>query len=211
VKFTVEESTKIHSASELDEMVRRAKSDPAQDFENDEHTMIGNSQELAARSMSVPDAPPAPRASNNIIRRTGVVTVARPTSEPPATSDVVELTPDEDDAFAPWDDAGQRTSPQSADQLRAALEEAAPSTPAQREAPIEAPKTQVSPEELPWVEASLVSPVVAKPSTLRVERIIAIVAVALLIGVIALGYRRISALEDELAATKSALDAASSR
>jgi hypothetical protein len=129
VKSSVDESTKIHSASELNEMVRRAKSEPAPEFEDDEHTMIGNSEELAARSMSVPDAPPAPRASSNIIRRTGPM---RAPSEPAPASpaDVVELEPDEDDAFAPWDDAGQRTSPQSPDQLVAALNGTTPAGPA---------------------------------------------------------------------------------
>ena len=228
MKSSFEESTKIHSASELDEMVRRAKSEPAVEFEDDEHTMIGNSEELAARSMSVPDAPPAPRASSNIIRRTGAV---RATSEPsPVASqaDVIELEPD-DDAFAQWDDAGQRTSPQSPDQLLAALKGVTPATVTNPETPARVEVTpRVAPQaveakikggQTPAVEASLRSPLVMMPpsvevtkgTTLRVDRIVGIVAIALLIGVIVLAYRRISSLEDELAATKAALDAATDR
>ena len=205
MKLSAEESTKIHSASELNEMVRQAKSEPTAEFEDDEHTMIGNSQELAARSMSVPDAPPAPRASSNIIRRTGAVMPVRPTSEPPPESDVIDL--DEDAAFAPWDDAGQRTSPQSQDQLVAALKAAAPPE------RIEGTSVETPPTGLPNIEAQAdvaSSPIgvmqspIAKPSRLKADRIIAIVAVALLVTVMALGYRRISALENELAARSQA-------
>ncbi|MBA2541503.1 MAG: hypothetical protein H0V17_17810, partial [Deltaproteobacteria bacterium] len=222
---STEESTKIHSASELDEMVRRAKSEPAlNEFDDDEHTMIGNSQELAERSMKVPDEAPAPRASSNIIRRTGPVMVVRAASEPapvPALGiqtevvqelDVDELDVDEDAAFAPWDGMGQRTSPQSANELVAALEEvvpkslpdvAVPSSIATARvdgvvrAPVEAPQ--------PRVEARVPAPIVMVPPVdiasqgrLRIDRIVAIAVAVVLIVVIAFGYRRISALEDEL-------------
>ena len=118
-----EESTKIHSSDELDDMLRKASRQKSalneDDYDNfEEHTIIGPAQELAAKSMAVAEEPaPAPtpiRASTkNIVRRTGPVpVVARSSDVMPAVraaGSLSELTPPpppaptDDDAFAPWD------------------------------------------------------------------------------------------------------------
>ncbi len=106
----MEESTKIHSASELDKMLQSTRSASDEPDAHDERTVIGNSQELAARSMSIPDDHPvASRASSNVVRRTDPSPVV---PAPPVPADVRTNLVDEDDAFAPWDDAQQRTAPQ---------------------------------------------------------------------------------------------------
>jgi hypothetical protein len=71
-----EESTSVRSSSDLDEIVRKAKEAPQEDpeklpefaqFDDDEHTAIGQMADLAA-SMKLPE-PVAPLPSANVVRR----------------------------------------------------------------------------------------------------------------------------------------------
>jgi hypothetical protein len=211
----MEESTKIHSASELDEMLHKSRSPSEVD---EERTMIGNSQELAARSMSVPDdRQVATRASSNLVPRTGPSPIVP--APPVLPADVV----DEDDAFAPWDDAQQRTAPQGPpDELVAALKEPtahpgwpppSPPSPPPRmldaPMPMPMPMPMPVPMQMPMLVQPHVAPNAHAPRS-RVTVILVAVIVALLIGGV-VGYRRILSLERELAATRSALDAANAR
>ncbi len=201
-------------------MLRKSQSVPQRPEVDDEHTMIGNSQELAAKSMSVVDERAvAMRPSSNVVRRTGPVVVQPVAPEAEVQTALV----DEDDAFAPWEDAQQRTAPDSPPEVVAALKEPA-AQPLPFIQPVSPPPPHAPP---PWIAAPMpmaISMPVSRPVAVAQPRadviaparrsrtivILSILVIALLVGVV-VGYRRIVSLENELAATKAALDTANAR
>ena len=213
-----EESTKIRSSDEMDELLRQARSRPvmldddgADEFE--EHTKIGPVHELAAQSMTVPDdTPPAmPRASTkNVVRRTSSHVVARSSDVMPvvrAAGSLAEMTPPatDEDAFEPWDESAEPA-------------EAAPPAPPARDSFAEPPALDAPPA----IAASIAEPPAmlpvmradAAPALRRGMRWGVVAWVVLLLTMVGTGsfaYLKIAALEDELAMTRSALEAAQVR
>lgn len=202
-----EESTKIKSSAEIDEMLRDAATNRPATFEDDydeddfdAHTQIGNVQELVARS-AIPDEPPPPlvvgRASTNVIRRattpnmvarsSNVMAAVMPQGSMPNLPLPAAKTDDE--AFAAWDDfddTSQKAEPiPAADPIPAAepiWEQAEPSTLVATPPP---PAIAMPPinmyEEAPVVYAPVVqAPVVEAlaPQTTTVRRKLPVAVVA---------------------------------
>jgi hypothetical protein len=205
----LEESTKIRSSAEIDEMLRAAGVSPSvpsdDDYDDfDAHTQIGNVQELAARSMSIEDEPAIiPRASSNVIRRTtSPHVVARSTKDLPAVmpmssnSELPLPAPPktDDDAFAPWED-------QFEEQLEATpiVEMPEPSTLVGTPPPPIKPSIIVEEAPVPIVLAA------PTPSKLRWGIVAWVVLLLVTISVSTLGYMRITQLEQELASAKAQL------
>ena len=227
----------------------RTVDDALDEFDRDDQTMIGNSEELAAKSMLVPDphAPTVARASTNVIRRTGPTLSVRPPSDLAAIAEGTKDQPiDDDDAFAPWDDNAQQTAPQAPEQLRAALKQDGaitapivaplPNAPTAPAMPVVAPLPPVvppiAPQLLPLPAPAPTGPIVVVPPVMQLDRpmivqpapappepvpvkgyrwdrIAFLMVIVALVGMCVAGYLRITALQDELARTKAALDAKS--
>ena len=214
-----EESTKIHSSSELDEILRQARTRPVMQDDDDiegsfeEHTRIGPVAELVAQSMTIEDQTPppiaAPRTSTkNVVRRTAPVPVVQPPEMMPvrAAGSLSEMTPPaptDEDAFEPWDamDAAPlEVAPVIAPPVFEApvVEDVAPPT------MIDAPRPMAMP--MPAVIAKPVE--VPAPKKLRWGAVAWVVLLVVMMGAGTMAYMRITALEEELAMTKSALEAA---
>ena len=218
-----DEPTKIHSSDQLDQMLEQARSrgvEEAPDFEGSEHTMMGDMEALA-QSMKVVDEAPA-----SATRQSARHIIRRPSSKPTCKQD--------EDAFEPWShiDAEQVQAaprrantapipalPSLADRIAAKFDcdddsddvdevvEDRVERPTEEVAPVGMPD-EVSQEAL-VVEAQRTEPAAVVAPQQRTWRWGVIAWVALLVATIAIGgvaYVRLTALEQELAATKAQLE-----
>ena len=195
------------------------------DYDNfEEHTIIGPAQELAAKSMAVADEPapastPVRASTKNIVRRTGPVPIARSSDVMPAVraagslSELTPPTPTDDDAFAPWD-AFDKPDVEVETPLERPTVQAPPiERPSQNiqleQADMPAP-TVLDPISTPALPT--IQPVPEKPvKKMRLGAIAWVLLLLVMIGAGSMAYMRITALEEELALAKSALEAAKVR
>jgi hypothetical protein len=190
-----DESTKVRSAAEIDEMLRSASAaaeaqEAHDDFEHDAHTKVGNIDELVAqtRARTADPIPVTPRP--NIVRRAsspviGATTPAQGTRAAGSQSEIAKEAPrSDDDAFDDMQVPSRKSD-------RTFGEKALPM-------PLPAPPLSA---ELP----------VAKLPTAPVRGVRwGVVAwfalLAIMIGVGSVGYIRIRQLEDQLTAAKAKLE-----
>lgn len=179
-KEDAEESTRIHSQSELEAMVSktRSSSTPEGDFEG-EHTKVGKVDDLVARTK--PTDPPATQTSANVIRRGSSPVMA---AAPRATGSQTDIREDkhDEDAFDEYD----------------------------VEKPVERVfGAAAQPLPLPAPPQSIPIPIPKQPSMpiLRSKVRWGVIAwfalLALMIGVGSVGYLRIKQLESQLAAAQA--------
>lgn len=186
-----EESTKVRSAEEIDEMLRSASAaaEPHDDFEHDAHTKVGNIDELVAQTRARTADPVPPTASRpNVVRRASSPVLGSTT--PPlgmrAAGSQSELAPVKSDDAA-FDEMIGESSDRTFGE-------------------------QALPLALPPPPQSMPMPVIAKlPDAPRAQGVRwGVVAwfalLAIMIGVGSVGYIRIKQLEDQLAAAKTKLE-----
>jgi hypothetical protein len=198
-----EESTKVRSAAEIDEMLRSTTAEPHDDFEHDAHTKVGNIDELVAktRARTNDPIPVTPRA--NVVRRasspvmgatvgrnTPVLGVTRATGSQSENESTAAKTKSDDAAF---------------DEMQ--IDEQAPERTSERTF-----GEKALPLALPAPPLSMAMPVLAKLPDAPKHRgvrwgIVAWFALlAIMIGVGSVGYIRIKQLEDQLAAAKTQIE-----
>lgn len=216
-----EESTKVHSSSELDDILRKARTQPSRSLDEDdyddfeERTIVGPAQELAAKSLTTPDPdqPIAARPSTkNVVRRTGPVEIPRASGAMPAvraagSASELAVPPvkTDDDAFEPWDDfdgPGDKAPVAAAEPEREPVDEAAPSSVVVTEA-----------EASPSIVVEEAPQPVAAPITMPARKgmrwgVVAwFVLLVAMLGSGGFAYWKILELQHELALTRSALEA----
>lgn len=184
-----EESTKVKSAAEIDEMLRQASvtREPREEVDEFEcHTQIGHVAELVARTAIPDDEPPVAPTSSNVIRRSAPIAAVRPSAVIRAVgsaNDVPVAVTEEDVAFEPWDEAPVHR----------------PSTPI--------PLPLAAPEPSAQVKVAAPAPIAHARSGVRWGVVAWVVLLLAMMGAGTMGYMKIAELEQELAMTKSALDA----
>ena len=208
-----EESTKVHSSEELDDILRKARTQPSRSLDEDdyddfeERTIVGPAQELAAKSVTTPDPDDvvARPSTKNVVRRTGPVEVPRASGVMPVvraagSASELALPPpkSDDDAFEPWDDFEQPGDKPSADPEP--VVEAASSIVVEPAAP-----TSIVVEEAPQPVAAPVT--VPARQSMRWGVVAWFVLLATMLGSGGFAYWKILELEHELALTRSALEA----
>ena len=206
----LESSTKIHTAEDLARVLRQtravAEAEPHREFEDDQYT----------RQAAVPEL-----ARESAVRKTAAHVIVRPTR--PVVRAVgssneldAKAIVDEDAAFAPWDESSA-PAPAAVPEVVAMPEPAAAPEPelvtaAEPELVTAAEPELVTAAEPELVEASPVPAIVPVVAARRRWAPIAWIVVGLAISFAGtLGYLRITDLEQELARTKTALDAANAR
>jgi hypothetical protein len=196
-----DESTKVRSAAEIDEMLRSATPEAHEDFEHDAHTKVGNIDELVAqtRARTADPIPVTPRpnvvrrASSPVIgatvgRNTPVLGVTRAAGsqseiEPAAKPKSDDAAFDEMLDGTPAEPTSERTFGEKAMPLALPAPPMSGSMAAVKKLP-EAPRTQ----------------------GVRWGIVAWFALLAIMIGVGSVGYIRIKQLEDQLAAAKTKLE-----
>jgi len=211
-----EESTKIKSSHEINEMLRNAAARPepifndedSGGFGNDAHTQVGNIQDLIAKSKEVEPPPPVvPRASTHVIRRASSPVVI----ERPALGSQSDFPPpSDDDAFREYDApaAGpDLAAPIAFDALESAGNEATidepqmlPSMPVGRPLPLPPPPTS-----MPMPVVRNFTQEQPRPTQLRWGAIAWVALLVVTMATATLSYLKISELQQDLADARAQL------
>lgn len=211
-----EESTKIKSSHEINEMLRNAAARPEPIFENEDsggfgdvHTQVGNIQDLIAKSKEADPPPPVvARSSTHVIRRaSSPVVIERPALG--SQSDVPP--PSDDDAFAEYD--APQAAPIEFDALDSAANVEAEATSKGRLAMIDEPMVLSTPVgrplPLPAPAPSMPMPVIRveqkQPTQLRWGAIAWVALLVITMATATLSYLKISELQQDLADARAQL------
>jgi hypothetical protein len=202
-----EESTKVRSAAEIDEMLRSTSAEsaePHEDFEHDAHTKVGNIDELVAQTRArTADPTVRPGAARNVVRRASSPVIGASVGRNTPSLGVTRATGSQSEIEPA--DAKTKSDDAAFDEMQ--IDEAPPERTSERTF-----GEKAMPLALPAPPVSAQMPVAKKlPDAPRSQSVRwGVVAwfalLAIMIGVGSVGYIRIKQLEDQLAAAKTKLE-----